>query len=100
MKETISSRLKKLKKIIDREPSDPSIDNCQFLFECAASWSELKKTEDAAIRFCDQCQKNVYLCHTYDQLAQAISFNRCVAIYKNGSNLETLGLPIVKKRVP
>ena len=97
MKSDLTSRLKSLKLKINRDP-EVAVKNCQFLFECKARWSDLLKTEDKNIRFCRQCQKDVHLCITDDSFAKAVSFNYCVAIYKNVSNSLTVGIPTVSKK--
>ena len=97
MSSELSSRLKYLKLQINRDP-EVTVKNCQFLFECKARWSNLIKTGDKNIRFCRQCQKDVHLCITDESFAKAISFNHCVAIYKDVSNSLTLGIPIVRKK--
>lgn len=92
-----SSRLKKLQLRINRDP-DITVKNCQFLFECKAQWSDLNKTKNRNIRFCNQCRKDVHLCITNESLARAISFNHCVALYKGVSNSLTVGIPKVIKK--
>lgn len=97
MNSDLTSRLKSLKLQLNREP-EVTVKNCQFLFECKAKWTDLIKSEDKNIRFCDQCQKDVHLCLTDESLIKAISFNYCVAIYRDNANSETVGVPIVRKK--
>jgi hypothetical protein len=54
--------------------------NCEFAYQCEAKWEKLGETDDQAIRFCDQCQKEVHRCVTDDELLRAIRSNLCVAI--------------------
>lgn len=35
--------------------------NCKFKKPCDLKWDSLEITEDEAIRFCNQCKRNVYL---------------------------------------
>lgn len=57
---------------------------CEFEFECPKDWNSLQKTSTEDIRFCDKCEKKVYLCDT-EQKARIHSafFNHCVAIDEN-----------------
>lgn len=43
-------------------------------------WDDLKSTEEADVRYCQKCEKNVYFCHSDKQLWDAIRLNRCIAI--------------------
>lgn len=57
-----------------------SIRNCPFAFRCDRKWSALKATRDPDVRFCGDCQREVFRCHTDEELVQAVALNRCVAI--------------------
>ena len=61
-----------------------TIRNCTFAFKCNARWEKLEQTENDEIRFCDDCQKEVFLCLDDDILVKNVMLNRCVAIYKSG----------------
>ena len=63
--------------------SDLTIRNCIFAFKCSAIWDELEDTNDASIRFCQHCQKEVHYCADDEELVIAVRLNRCVAIEKN-----------------
>ena len=49
-----------------------------FSFECHKDWKTLTLTDDTAVRFCDECNKNVYNCNSVDALTEAVYFERCV----------------------
>jgi hypothetical protein len=70
-----------------------TIRNCTFAFKCTAQWDELTPTDDDKINFCQDCQKEVYLCEDDDELVNAVRLNRCVAIYRGeiGSGRMLLG---------
>ncbi len=68
-----------------------TIRNCKFAFKCSAKWDELQETEDDSIKFCDDCQKEVFFCENDDDLVAQVRLNRCVAILKPGSNERLLG---------
>lgn len=44
-----------------------SIINCKFEFQCNQQWKDMSKTPFSNVRFCDQCQKEVYMCKTQKQ---------------------------------
>ena len=58
------------------------IDNCEYEFgyKCPLEWKHLKKTKDLKVRFCDECNKNVYRCRTDEDIDKHIQLNHCVAI--------------------
>jgi hypothetical protein len=58
------------------------IRNCIFRFRCDRKWESLKPTENAGIRSCDDCGKFVYRCQTDEELVDAVSQNRCVAVFR------------------
>jgi hypothetical protein len=53
--------------------------HCDFTFVCARKWDDLEPTFTPAVRFCDQCSKDVFLVKNDAQLAQAKRLGRCVA---------------------
>ncbi len=71
-----------------------TIRNCQFAFKCKVSWDELAHTHATEIRFCRDCQREVYFCYDDDELAEAIRLNRCVAIQQDTDFTPLLGEPI------
>ena len=54
--------------------------NCQFAFRCPKTWDTLQQGESDEVRYCTDCENNVYLCRTDGELAEAIQQNKCVAI--------------------
>jgi hypothetical protein len=76
------------------------IRNCTFGFKCAVEWDGLSETSDSSVRFCLDCQREVYFCKTTEQLADAIRLNRCVAVrLESGArqSMPTLGVPLAFK---
>ncbi|OYU33614.1 hypothetical protein [Novosphingobium sp. PASSN1] len=63
------------------------IRNCQFAFKCDAVWENLEQKRSKKIRFCNACEKNVYLCDGDYELAEKIRQNKCVAIDRYGERL-------------
>ena len=73
------------------------IANCkgEFAFQCPKSWSKLKKTENADIRFCKVCSRNVYFCNSWEDIHHNASRGNCIAIPPEENNgLVIMGEPI------
>ena len=56
------------------------IRNCSFGFKCTQKWENLLKRKEKNIKYCHDCEKEVYLIETNTELMHAIKFNHCVAI--------------------
>ena len=56
------------------------IRNCSFGFKCNQKWEDLLKRKEKNIKYCHDCEKEVYLIETNEELSDAIKFNHCVAI--------------------
>ena len=52
----------------------------RFQFRCPQRWFNLSPTEDGNVRFCGECQRNVYLCRNVDEWRLHAGQGRCVAI--------------------
>ncbi len=72
-------------------PEKLTIRNCKFAYKCSAKWENLQETEDESIRFCDECQKEVFFCDSDDTLISLVKLNRCIAILKPNSKEYLLG---------
>lgn len=72
-------------------PEKLTIRNCKFAYKCTAKWDNLQETEDESIRFCDECQKEVFFCDSDDTLVSLVKLNRCIAILKPNSKEYLLG---------
>jgi hypothetical protein len=72
-------------------PEKLTIRNCKFAYKCSAKWNNLQETEDESIRFCDECQKEVFFCDSDDTLISLVKLNRCIAILKPNSKEYLLG---------
>jgi hypothetical protein len=70
------------------------IDNCkpQFRFKCQNRWYDLRQTEDKNVRYCNECDQNVFLCHTQDEMISRARKSQCVALAKELEELEFMGL--------
>mgnify|MGYP000742321081 CR=1 FL=1 len=58
------------------------IENCEYSvkYECPLKWKNLKKTDDPTIRFCNECNKNVYQCKNENDMDEHIKLNHCIAL--------------------
>ena len=58
------------------------IENCEYTveYECPYEWKNLKKIGDSKIRFCNECNKNVYRCKTEKDMDEHIKLNHCIAV--------------------
>ena len=56
------------------------IRNCSFGFRCNQKWEDLLKRKEKNIKYCHECEREVYLIETNAELMDAIKFNHCVAI--------------------
>jgi len=56
------------------------IRNCSFGLKCNQKWEDLLKRKEKNIKYCHECEKEVYLIETNEELMHAIKFNQCVAI--------------------
>lgn len=56
--------------------------NCDnaFDFRCPRSWESLNPTNEADVRYCEQCQQNVTLCSSPDEFVRLGNAGQCVAV--------------------
>jgi predicted RNase H-like nuclease len=60
---------------------DPvKIEQCEFSFRCPKTWDLLYETNIDCIRFCDECNRNVYLSRTVADANSHTAQGHCVAI--------------------
>jgi uncharacterized protein (TIGR02996 family) len=52
----------------------------RFKFKCPKHWENLSPTGNSLIRFCGQCQRNVYYCSSVDEARQHAWNGDCVAV--------------------
>ena len=56
--------------------------NCTFAFKCSAVWESMAEVAvNGTVRFCSDCQKEVYFCRTDKELVSNVKLNRCIAIH-------------------
>ena len=58
------------------------IENCEYTveYECPYEWKNLQITDDSKIRFCNECNKNVYQCKTEKEMDKHIKLRHCIAV--------------------
>ena len=66
---------------------------CTFEFKCNKQWDELETPVASNIKFCNQCEKDVYLCKTQEEIDHARSFGRCISIERVEIRMFTTGIP-------
>jgi hypothetical protein len=52
----------------------------KFKFQCPQRWNQLKEGDDQTFRYCETCQRNVYLCTTHQAVGEHASQGHCVVI--------------------
>jgi uncharacterized protein (TIGR02996 family) len=52
----------------------------RFTFRCPQKWLSLQPTDDASVRFCQTCQKDVHFCDTAEAVERHAVRGDCVAI--------------------
>ena len=66
------------------QPEDkPEFINCILEFECPKDWFDLELTNKAGIKHCNQCNKDVHLCTTQEELNLAVKGKLCIAFFKD-----------------
>lgn len=55
--------------------------NCEpvFRFRCPNRWESLEPTETNDVRYCEECDQNVYFCRSDDEIATHVELRHCVA---------------------
>ena len=51
-----------------------------FEFQCPNQWGSLRRTDDARIRYCEDCKKKVYHCNSLEEAKAHARQRRCVAV--------------------
>ena len=65
--------------LVNDSQSASPIRNCSWGYKCENTWDGLIATDNESVRFSDACDKQVFLCKTELELADAVLLNRCVA---------------------
>lgn len=62
------------------------IRNCTFAYKCEADWEKLEDTGKEKVRYCSDCEKEVFFCEDDKELTKAVIENLCVAFEKRNSS--------------
>jgi hypothetical protein len=75
-------KLARLKRFWTKEFEMYLIENCEprFKVECPKHWDSLTPTDDEAVRFCETCRKNVFLCRRDREVVEHGREGHCVAL--------------------
>ena len=70
------------------------IRNCdvEFKLRCPKQWIDLTPTDRNTVRYCQECGKNVYFCHSTEELKRRSDNNQCVAFCDADTDTDTVGL--------
>ena len=61
--------------------------HCEFEYACPLNWNELRPTDNAMVRYCDQYFKKVTLCLDEVQIDSALEKGQCIAYPFNAPEL-------------
>lgn len=54
---------------------------CEFKFLCDKKWEDLLEIRgEKNTRYCNACEKPVFYCYSYEDLAYNVESGRCIAI--------------------
>ena len=62
------------------EASKEAIISCEFIFQGPFTWDRLQETDQEEIRYCSQCDREVYLVETEEALQAHAVQGHCVAV--------------------
>jgi hypothetical protein len=57
--------------------------NCEFEFECPMNWFDLTATNDSEVKYCGNCNNDVHLCLTQEDLDTHTEQRHCIAYFKD-----------------
>lgn len=64
---------------------------CKLKFKCPNEWADLDRTSVPEVRFCTECQSNVYFAQTQSDFEKFVNEGKCIALIENESLV--LGMP-------
>ncbi|HVF85638.1 MAG TPA: hypothetical protein VM821_06630 [Abditibacteriaceae bacterium] len=61
--------------------TDTIVVNCdiKFRFECPKLWQNLDDTQEPDVKFCDACQREVFLCSSDEETMEHAEQGHCIA---------------------
>ena len=96
----LQARLLELRKLVGddwwRQLDWAKVEYCvEFTYRCPQRWDTLQLTDDANVRYCSECERNVHYCQTAREAQNLADRGECVAI---DSRLARLPLSLVRRR--
>ncbi|MBT5019836.1 MAG: hypothetical protein HON04_13955 [Planctomicrobium sp.] len=72
------------------------IRNCDVKFKtrCPKQWADLAPSDKNTVRYCNECQQNVYFCLSTEELKRRTANRQCVAFCDSDTHADTVGLPM------
>lgn len=58
--------------------SNTFIRNCSWGYSCDKKWNDMINTDTNGVKFCGDCQREVFSTENVNELAKNIALNRCV----------------------
>lgn len=58
----------------------------QFEFKCPKKWGLLQATQNESVRFCKECQKNVFYCSSPIEVIKHSALGNCIAVDTSSDN--------------
>jgi hypothetical protein len=69
--------------------------NCPFKFRCDKTWDTLKTTYDPTVKYCNDCEKDVHLVQSDQELKQAIKEDWCIAVVELDRQYSMRHMPVL-----
>jgi hypothetical protein len=80
--------------------SNTFIRNCAWGYSCDKKWTDMVNTDTEGVKFCGDCQREVYSTEDLTELAKNISLNRCIHFSndliepRSGNSRISTGMPM------
>lgn len=72
------------------DATDYFLANCKFAFKCTKTWESLEKTSEPGVRYCSDCQEEVFYCITKSEIVDALRDRKCISVVINDYSVESL----------
>ena len=74
----------------EENSENKTVEQYVFKFECSERWENLAETEDATVRHCQRCNKNVHSVQNYNEFIANAEKGNCVY----APEIRTAGIPV------
>lgn len=65
---------------------------CEFIKVCDLMWEDMDNTKLSGVKYCSQCNQNVYPSHTADDMTMHSCLNHCISMSENHEVAEKIGV--------